>query len=589
LAHGDLTAAIEAFDRACVRKPGYLGAWVNLGLAYQQIGRYTEAARALERAFSLESSERNRLAWAAALAEDGVRRRDKHCLIRAKECLSSHDWSAGEQIQAIALLARICEAQGLLSDAVALYINAIALKPDHPGYHNNAARCLTKLGRISEAADHYYATYLLAPEFPEAFSSALNCLNYGSSETLGSYQEAVSKWEQSIARRYYPNRPSYENDRSPGKPLRVGYLSPDLRQHVVGMLFLPILERHDRSKVFAVCYHVEPRFDEMSGRISRSADLWRHLFDKSDEEIAAQIRADEIDILVDLSGHTAYARPLVFARKPAPVQVSWLGYYCTTGLATMDWYITDIHSSGSDQDALFIERLYRLPETRICYVPYSHMMEVSELPCKRTGGLTFGCLNNIAKLNPDVLRLWARILERVRESRLLIQSTTLRDGPNRERFIASCLAHGIGRERLDIRDALPIDEFSGTYSEIDIALDPFPFCGGVTSFDALWMGVPVVTLEQEHLAGRQTLSMLKNLGLGDLIASDPNEYVEIAVTLANDTARLEELRRGLRGHFRSSPLLNHRQFTRDLEAAFRHFWQAWLANQPPSCSSENRP
>lgn len=579
LAAREVADATVAFEQACALKPDYLGAWKNLGLAYHQCGQYAKAVRALEHTFSLDPSDENCLALAAALTEEGARRRNDSYLAKAKEILCGRVWVGSNQLRAESLMARACEALGLLSEATGHYIRLIELQPNHPGYHNNIARCLTKLGRTSEAAEHYYKTYQLAPDFPEAYSSMLSCLNYGSADSIGMYQEAVRRWEQTVAKPLYPKSPHYDNERSLERRLRIGYLSPDLRQHVVGKLFLPILAKHDRNQVFVACYHVEPRSDDLSRQIAQNADLWRHLSGASDEEIAARIRADQIDILVDLSGHTAYARPLVFARKPAPVQVSWLGYFNTTGLATMDWFITDVYSSGPGQERYFSERLYRLPETRMCYEPYRHMGEVGEPPASSTGRPTFGCLNNLAKINPDVLRTWSRILAAVPESRLLIQSSALKDAPNRKWFIDSCLEHGIPADRLDARAGLPLEEFSKTYSEIDIALDPFPFCGGVTSFDALWMGVPVVTLEQEQLAGRQTLSMLENLGLGDLVAHTVEEYVTTAALLVNDRPRLEGLRRQLRGRFMESPLMDYSQLAGELEKAYRFFWQTWLSGQ----------
>lgn len=577
LAAREVADATVAFEQACALKPDYLGAWKNLGLAYHQCGQYAKAVRALEHTFSLDPSDENCLALAAALTEEGARRRNDSYLAKAKEILCGRVWVGSNQLRAESLMARVCEALGLLSEATGHYIRLIELQPNHPGYHNNIARCLTKLGRTSEAAEHYFRTYQLAPDFPEAYSSMLSCLNYGSADSIGMYQEAVRRWEQTVVKPLYPKCPHYDNERSLDRRLRIGYLSPDLRQHVVGKLFLPILAKHDKNQVFVACYHVETRSDDLSRQIAQNADLWRHLSGVSDEEIAALIRADQIDILVDLSGHTAYARPLVFARKPAPVQVSWLGYFNTTGMTTMDWFVSDVHSSGPGQEELFTEQLYRLPKTRMCYEPYPQMDAISETPVSRVGRLTFGCLNNIAKINRDVLRIWSRVLAAVPESRLLIQSSALKDEPNRERFVATCVEQGIAIDRLETRAALPIEKFSRTYAEIDIALDPFPFCGGVTSFDALWMGVPVVTLEQDHLAGRQTLSMLRNIGLDDLIARTEDEYVTIVASLANDRKKLEDLRREIRERFIKSPLMDHLQLARELEKAYRFFWQTWLA------------
>jgi predicted O-linked N-acetylglucosamine transferase (SPINDLY family) len=315
----------------------------------------------------------------------------------------------------------------------------------------------------------------------------------------------------------------------------------------------------------------------MTERMRRCAHHWRDIAGLDDATVADRIRADGIDILVDLVGHTKYTRLPVFARRPAPVQASWLGYFNTTGLATMDYFVTDPVSSPPGQERYFVEKLVRLPATRFCYEPPEYMPEVGALPLRRQGYVTFGSLNNIAKLNDHVLALWARVLAAVPDSRLLLQASALSDPLFQRDFRASAARHGIPAERLELRRFAPIDQAARTYHDIDIALDPFPFCGGMTSLDALWMGVPVVTLPQTMIAGRQTASMLANLGLPELIAPDEASYLACAVELARDVERLATLRTGLRERFRRSPLADYEGFTRDLEHAFGEMWRAWLA------------
>jgi protein O-GlcNAc transferase len=279
---------------------------------------------------------------------------------------------------------------------------------------------------------------------------------------------------------------------------------------------------------------------------------------------------------VDLAGHTSHNRLGVFARKPAPLLVSWLGYFNTTGLDSFDYFLTDPWSSPPGQETYFVEQLLRLPHTRFCYEPWEFVPEVNALPALERGHVTFGCFNNLSKLNDRVLALWARVLQAVPGSRLVIQAQSLNDIPNRERFAQLAVSLGIARERLELREFMPLDQAALAYHGIDIALDPFPFSGGMTSFEALWMGVPVVTLEQPLIAGRQTLSMLHNLGLPELVAKSEQDYVAITAGLAGDPQNLAALRAGLRPRFAASPLADYDAFARDLATAFRGMWRNWV-------------
>jgi predicted O-linked N-acetylglucosamine transferase (SPINDLY family) len=354
-------------------------------------------------------------------------------------------------------------------------------------------------------------------------------------------------------------------------------VSPDLRRHPDGAMFAPVIERHDPARVETFCYYNYPRGDAMTERMRRAAHHWRDVAGLDDATVADAVRADAIDILVDLVGHTKYTRMLVFARRPAPVQVSWLGYFNTTGLATMDYFVTDPVSSPAGQERYFVETLVRLPATRFCFEPPETMPEVGALPARRDGAVTFGCLNNLLKVNDRVLALWARILAAVPGARLLLQASALSDPLLQRDFRARAEALGIPPGRLELRPFVPVEQAARTYHDVDVALDPFPFCGGMTTLDALWMGVPVVTLPQVMIAGRQSASMLANLGLEALIAADEAGYVAAAVALARDLDRLAALRAGLRERFRASPLADYARFARDLEAAYAAMWARWVA------------
>ncbi|HEY5293724.1 MAG TPA: peptide-binding protein, partial [Burkholderiales bacterium] len=386
------------------------------------------------------------------------------------------------------------------------------------------------------------------------------------------------RWAEQVAAPHYPKFVRFDNDRDAERPLRIGYVSPDLRRHPVSAIFAPILAAHDRSRVEVTCYYNYSGEDVVTLRLKSLAARWRSVAGIDDDALCRQIRADRIDILVDLAGHTMHNRLLAFARKPAPIQVSWLGYFNTTGLATMDYFVSDPWSSPAGQERYYVESLLRLPHTRFCYEPPEYMPEVSPLPAQTNGHVTFGCLNNLAKLNDKVLALWAEVLRAIPAATLLIQAAALDDAPNRVRFGKLCERHGIEPARLALRGFVPIERSSASYAEIDIALDPFPFSGGMTSLEALWMGVPVITLAGETIACRQSASMLMNLGLPELIAENAEQYVANALRIARDLPRLTELRAGLRARFAASPLMDYAGFTRSLEAAYRDMWRAWIGS-----------
>lgn len=577
LASGAIELGIASLQRATQMSPERTDAWLNLGLALIEAKRFPEAVTALEQVLALAPEYDVDLAFASALVGAGTMQNESGMVDRAITLLESKPKEGYERYAAGVILARALEHRNRLSEAIKQYQALLETDPEHFGIRNNLARCLVQLGRVDEARNHYRSCVKAAPDKFHAFSALLAGLNYEPDITPEAHEAEVRDWETQRALPHYPQNPEFPNDRDLDRPLKIGYLSPDLRQHVVGHNFLPVLEHRNRERFSVACYHIGEQADDLSHRIAALSDDWRHIHGASDDEVAAAIRQDGIDILVDLSGHTSKTQPLIFARKPAPVQVSWLGYFDTTGLATMDWFITDPYSSPPDQQQYFSERLYRMPHTRLYYHPYPDMPAVGELPAKRNGYVTFGCLNNLAKINTQVLDLWAQILTALPASRLLIQTLALCDKLNRDRFRALCVERGIDPARLELRPATRLEKFAQTYQEIDIALDPFPFCGGFTSFDALWMGVPVVTLEQQRLVGRQTLSMLMNLELPELIARTRADYLAIALDLSRDWMKLQILRSELRSRFIQSPLIDDRHFIQGLEQAYRFFWKSWCA------------
>jgi protein O-GlcNAc transferase len=334
-----------------------------------------------------------------------------------------------------------------------------------------------------------------------------------------------------------------------------------------------LIAAHDPARVAAYCYSDVRRPDAVTALFQQHATRWRNTLGLADDRMAQLIREDQIDILVDLTMHMAQNRLLLFARKPAPVQVTYLAYCSTTGLDAIDYRLTDPHlDPPGTNDAIYSERSIHLSETYWCYPLQAGSPEVGPSPASSSGAVTFGCLNNFAKLSPDALSLWIELLRRLPNARLILHAE---HGNHRQRVLDRLAQNGIDPQRLNFAAKGPIADYFQLYNQIDIALDPFPYTGGTTTCDALWMGVPVVTLSGQTAVGRSGVSLLNNIGLSELIAKTPEQYIQIATDLANDLARLSGLRRTLRPRMQASPLMDVPRFTRHMEAAYRQMWQNW--------------
>ena len=424
----------------------------------------------------------------------------------------------------------------------------------------------------------------LDPQLAAARSSLLFGMNYHP----GIDPEAVfaehQRWGRQISATGADGKYTVDRGRvfDPQQRLRIGYVSPDLRGHALIRYFEPVLVHHDPRKVEVFCYAEVSRPDSVTSRLQGLVPNWRWTCDLTDSELAQRIREDEIDILVDLAGHTRQTRLLVFARKPAPVQATWLGYLNTTGLAEVDYRITDdVLDPGANQceignakaGVLDTEELWRLPGGMCCFAPPRDAPAVSPLPALRTNRLTFGSLHNVFKINNRVLELWSSVLEAVPTARLLLYHHTLK-GSARTRIAGHFASRGIASERLDIRQGSSSPGYLEVYNEIDVSLDTFPCTGGVTSCESLWMGVPMLSLRGVRPAGRHSASLLTRVGLGDWAVHTPEDYVALAARWAGELDNLARLRAGLRD--RMLPTLCDAQcFTRRLEEAYRAMWRRW--------------
>ncbi len=496
-------------------------------------------------------------------------------------------------------------AGGDLRAAIAPLRTILAAHGPSPALLCNLGAALRAAGELDEAGEHLREAARLRPDFAAAWYNLglleFDRARYGASEEA--YRKAIAvephndAWQHSLlcllnyapghdpravheahlewARRFPPPRPRRAGHARGTGRLRVGYVSADLRGHSVAYFIEPVLRHHDRTRFEILCYDNWARPDDTTVRMRTLVDHWRPVHALDDDALERLILEDRIDILVDLSGHTQGNRLAVFARKPAPVQATWIGYPQTTGLATIDYRITDPHlDPRGEAEAIGAERLWRLPDLAYCFLPPENAPPPGELPCVRTGALTFGSVNHYFKVTDDVVRVWARVLAAVTGSRLRIAVEHGERPAVAAAARARFAALGVAPERVDVRGRTDLAGFFRQLGEIDVALDPFPYNGGTTTYQCLWAGVPVVTLAGRTAMARCGAMILSAVGLQDLVARDAGEYVAIATRLAGDRRRLTDLRAGLRDRYRASLLYAAERFTRALEEAFDAMWLA---------------
>lgn len=468
------------------------------------------------------------------------------------------------------------KALGRTDDAEDCYRQALQLRPEFAEAHYNLGNVLHEQGRLDEAVTAYRAALRTRPDFSDAHSNLVYALNFLPRYDPESIFKAHLEWGAAHGDPLRKFMQPHANPCGEGRPVRIGYVSPNFRNHAVAYFFEPVLTHHDRDRFAIVCYSDVVRPDEVTRRLRRYQSTWRDIAGRADEEVADMIRADAIDILVDLSGHTDHNRLSLFARKPAPVQVTWNGYANTTGLSTIDYRVTDAFADPPGMTERYhTEKLVRLPEIYMCIQPPVDAPAVNHLPALESRHLTFGSFNAASKITSQVVALWARILKAVPGSRLIMAAVS----PGRaQRRILDLFSHEeIERDRLELHGRLPFSEFLYLHHRADIALDPFPFHGTTTTCHTLWMGLPVITLAGATHVSRVGVSFLSNVGLSDLIAQSPDDYIRIATGLAGDLERLQKLRDGLRQRMIDSPLTDAPRLTRHLEQAYLGMWKNWCS------------
>ncbi len=409
----------------------------------------------------------------------------------------------------------------------------------------------------------------LTPNDAEKHSNLLLTLQYCQGISLEALFDAHAAYDRQHA--VALRGPAIPKTHGP-EQLRLGFVSADLGRHPVGNFVVKALENLRQHSVETFCYSDRIVKDDMTRRIQSAATLWRDVHGTSDEQLAMQIREDRVDILIDLAGHTAHNRLLVFARKPAPIQITWIGYEGTTGLSAMDYLIADRQLIPTGSERYYHEKLLFLPDGYLCYEPPDVAPPVGPLPLIKNGYPTFGSFNNLAKITPQVIDVWSKILRRLKTARLMLKYRGLGDPRVKQRFLDAFAAQGIELERLDLLPPSSYGDYLATYHQVDVALDPFPFTGGATTCEALWMAVPVITYPGETFANRHSLSHLANVGLTETTATNLDEYVELAIAWASDIPRLAALRASLRERMAASPLCDGTRFAAHFVSMLQNIW-----------------
>jgi predicted O-linked N-acetylglucosamine transferase (SPINDLY family) len=567
---GNLDGALACYREALQLNPDFAEDHNNMGNVLKDQGKLDEAVASYRRALELKPDH------ADTHINLGIVLKDRRKLDEAAACFRRALELKPDRAEAHNNLGNVLKAQWKLDEAIASYRRALALRPDYAGadkVHNNLGVAFMDQGRADEALEYYRQALKLSPDSISIHSNLLYALHYCAGVTPGALAEAHAEYDRRHAAPLRGTLTRREKVRDRQGPLRLGFVSPDLGRHPVGNFLVRVLENLDDKQHETVCYSDRIAKDDWTHRFQAAATQWRDVFGMDDQRLAEQIRADRIDILFDLTGHTAFNRLLVFARKPAPIQITWIGYEGTTGLAAMDYLIADRFVIPEGTERYYRERVLRMPNGYLCYDPPDAAPPVGPPPSIENGYATFGSFNNLAKITPEVVAVWAEILRRVPAARLILKYRGLADQTVKRRYVDLFAAQGVQPQRLELLPASSYAEYLATYHRVDVALDPFPFSGSVTTCEALWMGVPVVTCPLETFASRHSQGHLSNLGLTETIAHDLHEYVELAVSLAGDLSRLAGWRTGLRDRMAASPLCDCVRFATNLASMLHDVWE----------------
>lgn len=569
---GKLEDALESYQSAIISRPNYAEAHSNLGNTLKQLCRLAEAEVSCKRALEIrpDFAEAHGNLGNALLAQGKL----DEAIVSYRRVLSlkPHDAESHHN------LGMAFHAQGKLDEAHGKLLRAIDLKAGYAEAHCNLGIVLKAQGKLEEAIACYQEALAIKPDYATANSNLLLAMQYAESvtpdEVYREHRRYADRFEFGFSNRWQ----NHQNFPDPERKLKVGYVSGDFFNHAVAFFIEPILASHDKSQVEIYCYYNNTKHDKHTDRIISYADHWLAVAGLSDDKLAERIRTDGIDILVDLSGHTAHNRLPVFARKPAPIQATWIGYAGTTGLTAMDYRITDAYMDPpGGTERYHSEALVRLPGTGTAYRPEPGCPLVTPLPALNSAAFTLASLNNLTKINQSVANLWGRILNTLPNARLMLGNVT-EDGIQKRLFEMFGNA-GVAADRLILLPRMPLMDYLKLHQNVDLALDPFPYNGGTTTIHSLWMGVPVITLAGENVVSRVGVTLMSRVGLNEFITYSEDEYLERTVQFAKDLTGLDRIRQSLRERM-SRANGGHETITRHLETAYRQMWQKWCASRP---------
>ena len=557
--------AEEHYRSALAAKPDYAEALNNFGNNLEAQLRHVEAEAAHRRAIALKPG------YADAHCNLGNSLRGQGRLAEAEASYRHALELRPEFPEALYNLGIALAEQFKFSESEAGYRHALELRPDYADAQTKLANILREQGRYDEAYASYRRALELKPDSTEARSNLLFDLNYTAAQTPQRCLEEAGEFGRVVSRAATIPFASWRCDLNPSR-LCVGLVSGDLRTHPVGFFLEALLSQIDRERIELRAYAADVDEDEVSERLRAHLSAWTSLRKVNDAEAAKLIHDDAVHVLLDLSGHTARNRLPMMAWRPAPVQATWLGYFATTGVAAIDYLIGDPYVTPCEEEAHFTESIWRLPETYLCFTPPDLSLSVASLPALANGFVTFGCFNNLSKMTDAVVALWSQVLHAVPNSKLFLKTRQLNDKNSLAKTVARFAAHGIANERLILEGGSPRAELLASYHRVDIALDPFPYPGGTTSVESLWMGVPVVARRGDRFLSHVGESVAHNSGMGDWIAADDADYVRKACEFASNLQNLSALRLRLRAQVLAAPIFNARRFARHFEDALWGMW-----------------
>lgn len=567
LGKGHPAEAVSLIERSVALKADDAAAHINLGVALmKQGGRRQEALSALSRAIAL-----NPVA-ADAYNNMGIVLRG---LGRPEEAVAAFRQAVTlkpDYAEVFNNLGNALVDLGSIDKAVASFQKAIALWPDYVEAHYNLGNALAGMGRPREAVAALRRSLDIAPGFVEARSNLIYTLDFDPDATLAEAQRERRIWGELYAEPLAGEIRPHANDSDPERRLRIGYVSADFRRHSAAYIFAPALIDYDRSRFRVICYSNSAQEDDMTGRFRDSTDGWRSIIGLSDDDAAKLIRSDGIDILVDLSGHSRDNRLLIFARKPAPLQVTAWGHALGTGLKTIDYLFADLIYVTKEEESLYAEEIVHLP----CVIGYScpgDAPPIAPSPAAEGRGITFGYFNRMAKVSKGALDLWSAVLAAFPDSSILIKNEALSSNDQQRRILGEFAARGVDEKRVRLLGKTSWFEHLAAHSQVDIAFDPLTASGGASTMESLWMGVPVATVRGCMPSARDTASILSALGLNDWIAGSPGEFLEIVAAKAADPPALARLRASLRRRLTASPVGDSKAYAGAVDDAYRRIWR----------------